>query len=224
LQAAEGFCAKLEQLNKKIKSEKVVRMAADLKAFFGADPKLVHWAEISEGRLAFFASPIDLHEISAKKLGPFKKILFTASLGSENLIKYFAGRLNLENFGVKIIGQQELRKKIQVFIRPENFEPAKMLSLVQNLEFPAAVLLPSGQVLREFYENNFKALQSRGKVFVQGYTGGTTKLLENFSIAENSLFVATDRFVLKQTGRKTTASTSSTTSRPCRSSNWASRC
>src|SRR5579872_3830939 len=200
--AAEGFCSKTEQLNKKIKSERITKLISDLRTFFVEDPKLVRWVELSENRLTFFASPIDLHEIAEKKLRPFKKTLFTASLGSESLIKYFTGRLNLQDFKTKIIGQQELSKKCQVIIRPDGLDPKKLLDLAQNLDFPAALLLPSGLALREFYESNFKKLQSRYKVFVQGYTGGTTKLLENFSIAENSLFIATDRFVLKQIGKK----------------------
>ena len=89
-----------------------------------------------------------------------------------------------------------------MIISPESLESEKFLELVQNLKFPAAVLLPNSAALREFYEKNFKILQSRYKVLVQGYTGGTTKLIENFSIAENSLLIATDRFILKQTGKK----------------------
>ena len=200
--AAEGFCEKIENLNKKMKSEKVSRLAADLRAFFVVDPALVRWVEISEGRLAFMASPIGLRDIAGRKLDPFKKVVFTASLGSDNLIKYFTGRLNLENYAIKTIGQQELRKKCRVIIESRPFSQERILELVQNLEAPAAILLPNSLALREFYEKNFKILQAQYKVFVQGYTGGTTKMLENFSNAENSLFIATDRFVLKQIGKK----------------------
>src|SRR3989344_7806195 len=70
-----------------------------------------------------------------------------------------------------------------------------------ELDFPAAVLMPNTSSLRDFYEKNYKLLQERYRVSAQGFSGGTNKLLDNFKISENGLFLATDHFVLRQIGK-----------------------
>ena len=199
--AATGFVEKLRKINSEIESERINNYIESLLTFFGNEPNLIRWVEIFEGRLTFFVSPLNLEKISAEKIGAFKKMIFTASLGADALIKYFAKRLGVIDFSTASIGQQELRQKFLVKIQPELNTPEKILELAEHLQYPAAILLPSMTAVKEFYENNFKTLQKYAKVFVQGFTGGTNKLLENFSIQPQSLLIATDKFILKQFGR-----------------------
>ncbi|GAC1412902.1 MAG: hypothetical protein NVSMB66_3410 [Candidatus Doudnabacteria bacterium] len=200
--ASAGFISRLTKANLELGSERIAGYLNCLESFFVADKAQIKWIEISEGRLLFALSPLSLENLADKKLSGYSKILFTASLGSEALINYFTHRLNLKDFSVKSIGQQELRKKFEVIIPKEVFDASKILKLVQRSQSPAALLLPNSAGLKNFYEANFKLLAEKFKVSAQNYSGGTNKLLDNFSINENALLLATDYFILKQINRK----------------------
>lgn len=200
--AALGFIEKMKALNAKLDSDRIAEHLRCLEGFFVEDRSQIKWVEISEGRLLFALSPLSLEALADKKLSKFDKILFTASLGSDALIKYFTHRLNLKDFDVKNIGQQELRKKFEVIIPKGVFDSAKILELVQQSKTPGALLLPNSATLKAFYEANFQLLGEKFKVAAQNYSGGTNKLLDNFSINENALLLATDYFILKQNARK----------------------
>ncbi len=200
--ATLGFCKKIEKLNKVFKSEVLERYAESLKEFLVPEKNTARWVEMYEGKLSLNASPIDLHDISAKKLGVFEKLLFTCSLGSDALISYFADRLALKDYKVKTIGQQAVRPKFGVSIQPEDASTERTLKLVLSLDAPAAVLLGSSGTLRDFYEAEYLKLQEKFKVSAQTYSGGTNKVLDNFSINGNGLFLGTNNFILKQAHRK----------------------
>jgi DNA polymerase III epsilon subunit-like protein len=200
--AAQSFVEKMTKINKKLDSDRIGDYLNYLSYFFVEDQNQIKWIEISEGRLLFALSPLSLENLAAKKLLPYKKMLFTASLGSESLIKYFTRRLNLQDFGIRNVGQQELRKKFTVIIPKEVYDSAKVLKLVQTVSAPAALLLPNSSGLKAFYEANFKLLGEKYKVAAQSYSGGTNKLLDNFSINDNALLLATDYFILKQNNRR----------------------
>ncbi len=200
--AAYSFLEKMELANKVLKSDRLADNIISLNLFFENDPSQIKWVEIGEGRLQFAISPLSLEKISDKKLKPFKKTIFTASLGSEALIKYFIGRLNLHDFEIKGIGQQELRKKFEVIIPKSVYDSGKILELLDSVDSPAALLLQNSSSLKTFYEANYQKLGNKFKVAAQNYSGGTNKLLDNFSINENGLLIATDYFILKQQNRK----------------------
>ena len=200
--ATESFCGKVEKFNSTKHSKLIDEYVASLKKFLLPDANTVRWVEMYDGKLSLMASPIDLHEIAKKKLGIYKKIVFTCSLGSDSLVGYFSERLGLVGYKHRVIGQQVLRPSFRVLIQPEQMFPGKLSKLVSSLEAPAAVLLPSSAALRDFYEAEYRNLQEKYKVYAQSYSGGTNKILDNFSINENSLFIATDRFVLRQSQRK----------------------
>ena len=203
--ATTSFCKKVERFKKTLGagvSGILDTYVESLQKFLVPVSNTVRWVEMYEGKLTLNASPIDLHEIAQEKLGKFSEILFTCSLGSDALIGYFANRLNLQNFTVRTISQQAVRSKFTVSIQPESLEPRKFLSLVKSLTAPAAVLLPSNLALRDFYEAEYLALKEKFHVYAQGYSGGANKVLDNFAINENSLFLGTDRFILKQLNRK----------------------
>jgi DNA polymerase III epsilon subunit-like protein len=200
--AAKSFIEKIKNINEELDSERITDHLNCLESFFVPDKTQIKWIEIGEGRLLFAISPLSLEHIADKKLKAYKKILFTASLGSEALIKYFTHRLNVQDFDVQTIGQQELRKKFEVVIPKSVYDSSKILDLVQKMDTPAALLLPNSATLKAFYEANFKLLGEKFKVSAQSYSGGTNKLLDNFGHNENSLLIATDYFILKQHHRR----------------------
>ncbi len=200
--AAENYLLKLEEYNQLFKSERIAKHLQNFKDFFIPDPEQVKWIEITEDRLALMSSPIDLAKISHQKLDQLKKVIFTACLGSNSLIKYFIRRLDLKDFILDGVGQQELRKKFQIEIRQENPDSSALLEILKSCEYPAALILSNSQAVKKFYEANFQELQKRYRVWAQGYSGGANKIFENFSINENSLLLATDGFVNKQVAHR----------------------
>lgn len=203
--AAESFISKIRKANKKFKSDRIDRNLDYLENFFEKDPAQIRWIEIGEKRLVFSLSPLSLETIATEILGAYKNILFTASLGSEKLVQYFEHRLNIKNFELKKVGQQELRKRFEVIISAQNSAvqtDSSLLQLLENLNYPAALLMPSSSALRNFYEANFKKLQEKYKVAAQSYSGGSNKLLENFGIYKNGLLIVTDNFILKQSAKR----------------------
>ncbi len=199
--AAENFINKMQKVNEKLDSEKIRESLKTLAQFFVVDRTQIKWIELGEGRLMLSISPLSLEELASNKLKPYKKILFTASLGSPALINYFTHRLSLGDYGVSVIGQQELGKKFEVIIPKSVYDSHKILELTKGVEAPAALLLPNSAGLRAFYEENFKVLGEKFKVAAQSYSGGTNKLLNNFGINDNALLIATDYFILKQQQR-----------------------
>jgi DNA polymerase III epsilon subunit-like protein len=198
--ATLGFAKKIEKLNKVFASEVLERYVESLKEFLVPEKNTARWVEMYEGKMSLNASPIDLHDISAKKLGIFSSVIFTCSLGSDALVGYFADRLNLKDFKIKTIGQQAVRPKFTVSIQPEKAD--KLLELTLSLDAPAAVLVGSSGALRDFYEAQYLTLGEKFKVSAQTYSGGTNKLLDNFSMNGNGLFLGTNNFILKQANRK----------------------
>ena len=203
--AADNFITKMRKANKIFKSDRIEKNLEHLENFFEKDPTQIRWIEIGEKRLVFSIAPLSLETIASEILGTYNKILFTASLGSEKLIQYFEHRLSLKDFTLKKIGQQELRKRFEVIISAANTATqtdSNLLKLLESLNYPAALLMPSSSSLRNFYEANFKKLQEKYKVAAQSYSGGSNKLLENFSIHKNGLLIVTDNFILKQSAKR----------------------
>ena len=199
--SAENFCLRILEANSILKLKKLEAYVDALRSFFIEDPQKIYWVEQYENRFTFFTSPVELNDLSEAKLQKFKKVVFTASLGSDSLINYFEDRLALRGYEHISLGQQELTRKFEVVIKPELSISEKLWELTLNLGYPGAVLLANQSAVKNFYEPNFLELQKKYKVFVQGFSGSTTKMLENFSIAENSLLIATDKFVLKNAGK-----------------------
>ena len=204
--AAQNFITKIRKINKTFKSDRIDWNLEYLENFFESDPTQIRWIEIGDKRLVFSLAPLSLETIASELFSSYKKILFTASLGSEKLVQYFEHRLNLKNFDLKKVGQQELRKRFEVIISAQNSAPQidseGLIRLLEKLDYPAALLMPSSSALRTFYEANFKKLQEKYKVAAQSYSGGSNKLLENFSIHSNGLLIVTDNFILKQSAKR----------------------
>jgi DNA polymerase III epsilon subunit-like protein len=200
---AEQFLVKMENLNHVLSSQRLKENVETLRKVLLAGDDMVLWLEMPENRLVFHADPKTLTDLAQNLLNPYKKLVFTASLGSDSLKDYFCERLGLKNMTYSKIGQQGLRNKIEFIIPSVTNNSAWILEKLKECDYPAAVLLQNNSVLKDFYEPNFKDLQAFCKVWAQNYSGGAGKLLENFGLEEKSLLLATDNFILRNiNGRK----------------------
>ncbi|PIR96332.1 MAG: hypothetical protein COT92_01710 [Candidatus Doudnabacteria bacterium CG10_big_fil_rev_8_21_14_0_10_42_18] len=210
-QASENYSKKLATLNKKLKSSVLDNAILSLEAFFKQEDNRVKWLEISERRCVLNNSPIDIRPLVKQIVSPFAKLSAIDDLGAFELFKYYKARLGFEAFkqhSVNIagkFGQKDLFSflkpakagKIKVKITAGQVKKENLLSASGGSMLPAVLLLPSLAAAREFQAENYKSLDSGLSLLVQNSSGGSNKLLRNFSINPKSLLVATDKFVLK---------------------------
>lgn len=204
--AVANFIKNINKANELLGSERLGKLSLMLESFFSPVEEQVYWIELYQDKISFHVSPTTLTKISGEKLGAFSKIVFTASLGSISLLKYFSGRLALKGYGNHVVGQQELRAKVSVNISKKIFDDQALLDLMHSSEYPVALLLPNMTAVQNFYEKNYSSLREHVRLSVQNYTGSTNKILENFSIGEENgeknLLIATDKFILKNSHRR----------------------
>jgi DNA polymerase III epsilon subunit-like protein len=204
--AATNFLKSVNAAAELLESERLARLSIILQSFFAPVSDQVYWIEMYQDKISFHVSPTTLTTIAGEKLGAFSKIIFTASLGSVSLLSYFSRRLALQGYANHPVGQQELRPKVSVKISKKIIDDQKLLDLIYDCEYPAALLLPNMTAVQNFYEKNFAALREQFRLSVQNYTGSTNKILENFSIGEENgeknLLIATDKFILKNSHRR----------------------
>lgn len=218
--AAENYSAKLLALNETFSSEAIGDFAKNLEQFFSAEDNRVKWVESAPNHCTFFSMPLDITSLVESVLKPFAKVTFADALDTEVLPKFFITRLGLEKFGLtnifpakedksakakqgdlfssvkKIFTNKETRPKYHVI--PEAIKPVELMELVgKGKNLPAAVLFGSPTQVREFYEANYQNLKSASSLQVQNNSGGSNKILRNFSINNNGLLLCTDKFILK---------------------------
>lgn len=203
--AAANFAEKLRQGAEALGSAPIGQAAGALEEFFSDQDNRVKWVELSEGRCAFHNAPVRIDALVEALLKPFPKVSFVDSVGSPKVLSYFTERLGLSGYRTEALGipkaspQQALlpEGRVAVRLKAEPFDLEELVSLIEGLSLPSAVLLPGPLQIRELYDRYYERLQKRAFLLVQSGSGGTSKLFNNFGIRKNTLLVATDKVVLR---------------------------
>ncbi len=214
-QAAESYGAKMAQVNLFLKSKEIEASLKNLQEFFTDSPNRVRWIELAEKRCVFFNTPLEITGLVKKQLSNFKGVAFIDDLGADKLKNYFIQRLGLESFSQEFLPANaspkmpllqtdlfsSLIKKnhnVKYYPQAKALPPGELLKILSDKALPAAVLFGSSLQVRQFYEDNYQQLKSRGSVLAQTSSGGGNKILRNFSINTKSILLATDKFIIKQ--------------------------
>ncbi len=213
--AAENYARTLGVINQTLQSKELERSLSHLQAFFQDNQDYVKWMELAPNRTVLLSSPLDIRELVGKTLQKFSGAAFVDCLGGSKLPLYFKERLGLEAFQDVVVsaqskgGQGQLfgnslagTQRLEFHCLPETLTPEKLNELLTTIDLPAAVLFGSSLQVKDFHEQYYHQLQKRAFLLVQSSSGGTNKLFHNFTIHNNSLLIATDKFLLKhiQTG------------------------
>jgi DNA polymerase III epsilon subunit family exonuclease len=202
--AAENYSAKVLEINKSLGLKTLEQRVENLNAFFQDQTNRVKWIELGPNRLVFNNSPLNIGSVVNSAVCNFKEQILVGSVGTEKIFQFFLKRLGLENF--KIVNSKPGKKlkdlftkhfKAQLMVRAENFKTEEILGVLKKDNLPAAVLFGSQMQVKDFFEANYKQLQEEAFLLNQSLSGGSNKLLRNFSIHKNSLLLATDKFILK---------------------------
>lgn len=204
-QAAENFIAKLEEANKKLDMDFLVRTIKNLRAFFNDAPNRVKWLELSLNRCGFHNAPLLINDQAQKVFERYPESIFIDALAPKQAVSYFIGRLGIVNWPLHELkrpksAKQDLfsqLKKLNCVIEASNPASQELLGLISKKDLPAAVLFGSPKSLKEFYETNYSELKSYSTLLSQIGSGGSNKLFNNFGINDNGLLFVTDRTVLK---------------------------
>lgn len=205
--AAENFVSKVSETNRVLQSAYLERSIKNLENFFVEEPNRVKWIELSENRCQFNNAPLLVGESSRKIVNNFESAIFVDTLAPQSVTKFFCERLGIMDFKTITVSRKELSPKQRDLFensKPVRFELSsaslieeEIVKLVSKASLPAAMLFASPKPLAEFYERNYSTLKSYATLLAQNGSGGSGKLLNNFSINQNGLLLATDRFILK---------------------------
>ncbi len=201
--AAENYATKIKELNVLISLKALEEKIEGLLRFFVSEVNRVKWLELGPGRLVFHNSPLDISEIVEKKFSFFKERVIVGSLGTQAVFSFFLKRLGLNNFSIKNFKVKKTArdlftsKQIKFFPRQKNFSGSDIDECLSQSSLPATVLFGSQAMVKDFFEANYLNFQNYAFLLNQGLSGGSNKLLRNFSIHTNSLLLATDRFIIK---------------------------
>ncbi len=208
--AAEHFALELSETNKILKSAEIQTFADNLKLYFQASENYVKWVELAPNRCLLMSAPIDISQAAAQALSAFPKIALADSLGSPMITTYFKQRLGLGDFGEEVVnsgsnkGQLvlDLKKPSRVGIVKCKLEanslPVKELfDKLSETKMPAAVLFGTVAGVKEFYEQYYQQFGNKAFLVAQNNHSGSNRMFHNFSIHNNSLLLATAKFVLK---------------------------
>jgi DNA polymerase III epsilon subunit-like protein len=212
---SESFIEKIETYNKILKSEKLDSLKLGLVSFFQSETNTVKWFEISEKTCVFQSAPIDIKPLLNNLWPKFAGVSFIDCLCSPKFYEYFNTRLGLENFEVKPVKLSEGKgvqadlfsqtKKISCYIQSQDSKT--LLTDVAENNLPAVVLFGSQLAVKEFYEAHYAELKEYAFLLAQSASGGSNKMLNNFDINQNSLLLATDKFILKYITGNTSSAT-----------------
>lgn len=213
-QSAANFAEYLQGVAKELSSDDLGQFAASLLTFFEPDPEQVRWIELAEARCVFYSTPIDISKTVQKQIAQFKKVMFADSIQNTKIVNYFQSRLgiqdfesvNLDNSEAGVVQQdlfvttKDTSPSISCTVSSKALEFKDVINLLNKDALPAAVLFGSTLRVKDFHEQYYQKLKEHAFLVTQNNSGGSNKMLHNFSIHENSLLLATGKFVLKHLG------------------------
>ena len=217
--ASDSFTAKLLAANQVLQSKEVTRFAQDLGEFFKPEDNRVKWVELAPSRCSFMNMPLDITGQVKESLNPYASVSFADALDSKLLPRFFSARLGLGDYklvpvkeildkrgksaqgdlfgGLKKMFGRKVKHPMFHYLNKTADAPFLLELLAEGRALPAAILLGGPVQVREFYEQNYRSLKTWASMQVQNSSGGSNKLFRNFSINNNGLLLATDKFLLK---------------------------
>ena len=98
--------------------------------------------------------------------------------------------------GTKKLSAEKIGK-INCYCLPSAAQPEELLKLVKLSEFRPWFCLAANYRLRIFTNKTYQKLKQSAFLLAQYSSGGSNKIFRNFAIHNNSLLLATDKFILK---------------------------
>lgn len=170
--------------------------AETLKGFFEEQSNYVRWVEQGETTVVLYMQPVSLpHD-----LYPIAKTTFVDFAMPKDLAEFLLERLGASKFSVQA-PKEITQNTSKAFFNKEAIDYSALTEHLLTLSGPAAVIFPTPSQVKRFYDESFERLQSKFKVWAQGYSGGNQKIFNNFAIKPQSILCATPQFITKARGK-----------------------
>lgn len=195
--AAANFISKLRQLTDQADLPDLEKLASKLENFFVPTKDHVKWIEVTESNCMFLDQPLHIAPLLQKMLHSYPQPLLVENIPDRNLLRYTLQRLGLANLEVMQPTQTIKQSKTEVKILAAQPTEEDIMHLISGSSLPAVVLLPTKGEVRAFYDSHYSDLKQFATVWAESYSGGSNKILRNFSLKNNSLLLATPKFILR---------------------------
>ncbi len=172
-----------------------------LKMFFDAQPDRVKWIEVHETNSVFFNQPLHIKGQVQALFSPYQAPVLINSQTDQKVMGYMLERLGLSQPSLNETRGLDLNEKaaqIELSVVSHAPSDSDILDCLKASQLPAVVLFQSPSAVKLFYDAHYNALKNEGRVFAQGYSGGSNKILRNFAINKASILLATPDFLVRQ--------------------------
>lgn len=188
--ASKNFVSKIQKLQKVLRSKDIERVVKNLEKFFKDESGVVKWFDIGENYCAMVSRPLSIEQQATKVLSKFKLVKIVDTEMPIEVMEMYKKRLGITDFK-SIYKNSDEYSTLSIVDGSETLE-----KVLEKCPLPAAVLFSNGGKVKRFYEQSYVELKKRANLLAQNVTGGTTKLIRNFSIRKESILMATSQFVL----------------------------
>lgn len=200
--AANNLARKLEIFGKKIDSEEFINLSSLIESFFSDNFRRVKWLEYNEGYIILHNQPLEVnglahdffHDeavvdfVNVSRVESNFGFALSRILGRSVSLQKFEYRSSLNQAAITLFDSKDLEQHL--------------FDLVNKTPTPLVVLFPDITSLKKFYDANYLALKESAQVYAQIYAGGSTKILRNFGLRENTILLVTWDFVVKNKSKK----------------------
>lgn len=195
--AAESLISKIEAVSSKDSFPDLVKLIYKLRNFFLSTPDHIKWIETAETNCLFVDQPLHIAPQLEEMLHFYPAPVVIENFSDHKLLSYTLRRLGLSSLEVKASQSNDHNFKVPIAITNNTPREEDILALIQTPTLPLVVLLPNKAEVRSFYDKHYSHLKTLGTVWAESYSGGSNKILRNFTIKRQSILLATPKFITR---------------------------
>lgn len=195
-QASRNLASNLSVMNMELGDAWLNNCIEALEEFFVEDSSFVRWVEQNEASVILFMQPESLPE----NVYPVQKTTYVDFIMPESLSSFLLDRLGASNYEVITPNEPKL-SEISAEFKADLPPNEEFVSELMGIEGPTIIIFPSLASIKSFYDENYKRLQEKYKVWAQGYSGGNQKIFNNFALKPESILFSTPQFMAKARGK-----------------------
>ncbi len=195
-QASKNLALNLSQLNTELEDSWLSNSIEALEEFFVEDSSYVRWVEQNETSVILFMQPESLPD----NVYPVQNTTFIDFIMPKSLSSFLLDRLGASHYEV-ITPKEAKLSQISSKCELEMPENEQFIKELMGISGPVIIIFPSLSSIKSFYDENYKILQEKYKVWAQGYSGGNQKIFNNFALKPESILFSTPQFMAKARGK-----------------------
>ena len=167
----------------------------------------MRWLEQYDSSFSFNSSSVKIEHLAQTLFAYGKGTVLCDCLPRQKVWEYYRSRFGAEDFKAQDFTPTKqsrmdlfscvkgFKKKLRVTVLPEGLTEGVILEFSSKENLPSAVLFGNSTEVKDFYFKNYEKLKQHA--FVLAQTSGGSRVLRTFPIHQDTLLLATGKFVLK---------------------------